>query len=158
MGHPPYLPPPALVMRPKKLKYKPGEEGKATRRNPLQRGHLLSEHRHARVTHLLRYFSSFLLRSRQIDIWSRVRLALFRKSGAFNDINDKNKVELFELAPLIETTRQSCEPVIIVCFPLRREGKRLASLARFTTIWWPPKGDDIEISPLSKALGFHTAS
>lgn len=47
--------------------------GSTSFQNALQRDHLLSEHRNTRVTH--RALFIFLLRSRQIDIWSPVCLA-----------------------------------------------------------------------------------
>ena len=54
----------------------PGK-GDVSRRKPLRRIRLLLDRRRARVTH--RALFSFLLRNRQIDIWSSVRLTLLNR-------------------------------------------------------------------------------
>ena len=68
-------------MRPEKKKSR--WEGGASLQNPLQLGHLFSEHRHTRVAHRALFF--FRLRSRQIDTWSTVRtyVSHLRKKWCF---------------------------------------------------------------------------
>ena len=61
--------------------------GEATHFNPLRLGHLLSEHRHTMATQRALFF--FLLRRRQIDIWSPVRLALAKKVVFFDTTKSK---------------------------------------------------------------------
>ena len=87
---------------------------------PLPRIHLLSDRRRARVTHRALFF--FLLRNRQIDIWSPVRLTI-RKNVCFVG-GDKTKRRS------AKHERGGIRSVYIAFFSLGREGKKGSRLRR----------------------------
>ena len=87
---------------------------------PLPRIRLLSDRRRARVTHRALFF--FLLRNRQIDIWSPVRLTLPKKVCFLG--GDKPSWR----SP--EHERGGIRSIYIAFFSLGREGKKGSRLRR----------------------------